>query len=85
MQLNQRGGTSNETKKKRGLQSYVLDCLNEDFCLLFEISGCKITSEHCSLCLFDWNDHRNKIIPLKMKNESCVRCKSSDWALLFHY
>lgn len=39
-----------------------------------------------SVCyLFDWNHHKNNIIPLKMKNESCVRCKSSDCALLFHY
>lgn len=36
-------------------------------------------------CLFDRNHHKNNIIPLKMKNESCVRCKSSDCALLFHY
>ena len=27
----------------------------------------------------------NKIIPLKMKNESCVRCKNWDCVLLFHY
>lgn len=31
------------------------------------------------------NHHKNEIIPLKMKNESCVRYKSSDCALLFHY
>lgn len=79
--------TENNSKKSEWFPGLRLQQFE---CLFTRLIVCTSQKNHISvvglltICL-GRNHYKNEIIPLKMKNESCVRCKSSDCALLFHY
>lgn len=89
IERNQRGGSNDKESvatKKRKINSNCYFISNGFFCVCFSRLRDGGSCQEVPLLSIETTTkiHR-KIIPLKMKNESCVRCKNSDCALLFHY